>query len=148
MSRGWLLDTNVISEFAKGAQVDAGVKAWIERAPENQLYLSVVTLGEIAKGIALGEARGRNMSSHRHFLERELPDRFAERILAFNAEAAIVWGQLMSGLGGNRDDERRLAIDGQIAATAKIASLDICSRNVRDFERFGIVSIVNPFTAR
>ncbi len=56
MSRGWLLDTNVISEFTKGAQVDAGVKAWIERAPENQLYLSVVTLGEIAKGIALGEA--------------------------------------------------------------------------------------------
>ena len=145
MSPGWLLDTNVISEFAKGAQADAGVKAWMERTPENQLYLSVVTLGEIAKGIALGEARGRNMSSHRDFLKRELPDRFAERILAFNTEAAIVWGQLMSGLGGNRDDERRLAIDGQIAATAKIASLDICSRNVRDFERLGIVSIVNPF---
>ena len=148
MSRGWLLDTNILSEFTKGMRADAGVRTWLERTPEHQLHLSVVSLGEIAKGIALGEARGRDMRVHRDFLEQELPDRFGERILPFSAEAAIVWGRLMAVLGGTRDDERRLAIDGQIAAIAEAAELDICSRNIRDFARLGITAVINPFTAR
>jgi len=148
VSRGWLLDTNIISELSKGTRADAGVRAWLERTPEEQLYLSVVTLGEIAKGIALGEARGRDMQVHRDFLDHEVPDRFGERILPFSVEAAIVWGRLMAVLDGKRDDERRLAIDGQIAAIAQTAALDICSRNIRDFARFGIASVLDPFTAR
>jgi predicted nucleic acid-binding protein len=63
VSRGWLLDTNILSEFSKGMRADAGVRAWLERTPEDQLYLSVVTLAEIAKGIALGEARPRHAGS-------------------------------------------------------------------------------------
>jgi toxin FitB len=148
VSQGWLLDTNILSEFTKGMRADAGVRAWLERTPEHQLYLSVVTLGEIAKGVVLGEVRGRDMRIHRDFLEQEIPDRFGERILPFSADAAIVWGRLMSSLGGKRDDERRLAIDGQIAAIAETAALDICSRNIRDFARFGITSVLNPFAAR
>jgi toxin FitB len=147
VSRGWLLDTNILSEFTKGMRADAGVRAWLERTPEHQLFLSVITLGEVAKGIALGEARGRDMRVHRAFLEEEIPDRFGERILPFNADAAIVWGRLMSVLGGKRDDERRLAVDGQIAAIAETADLDICSRNIRDFARFGIAAVTNPFAA-
>jgi toxin FitB len=138
----------MVSEFTKGMGADAGVRTWLERTAEDRLYLSVVTLGEIAKGIALGEARGRDMRAHRDFLEQGVPDRFGERILPFSAEAAIVWGRMMSVLGGKRDDERRLAIDGQIAAIAETAGLDICSRNTRDFARFGIASVINPFTAR
>jgi toxin FitB len=144
VSRGWLLDTNILSEFSKGMRADAGVRIWLERTPEDQLYLSVVPLGEIA----LGEARGRDMRVHRDFLEHEVPERFGERILPFSADAAIVWGRLMSVLGGKREDERRLAIDGQIAAIAETAALDICSRNTRDFARFGITSVINPFAAR
>jgi predicted nucleic acid-binding protein len=88
------------------------------------------------------------MQVQRDFLEQEVPDRFGDRILPFSAEAAIVWGRLMSVLGGKRDDERRLAIDGQIAAIAAIDALDICSRNTRDFARFGITSVTNPFAAQ
>lgn len=147
MSRGWLLDTNVVSELIKGARADPFVLDWIGQAEESSLYLSVVTLGELAKGVALAEARGRNMAGQRNFLEHALPERFGERILSFDAKAAIVWGQLLHRLRGNRQEERLLAIDAQIAAIAEAASLTLCSRNVRDFERLGVTTIVNPFTA-
>ena len=89
MSRGWLLDTNIISELTKGARIDAGVRAWIEATPEEQLYICVLTLGEIATGIALGEARGRDMRVQRNFLEHEIADRFGGRILTFSVEASV-----------------------------------------------------------
>ena len=145
---GWLLDTNVVSELSKGRRADAKVLAWLDEAPEDQLYLSVVTLGEIAKGVAWGEARGRDMSGNRQFLEHELPDRFGDRILPFDTTAALAWGRMMAGLRGDRDAERRLAVDGQLAAIAEVAALTVCTRNVRDFERLGVTAIVNPFAAR
>lgn len=145
MTRGWLLDTNVVSELLKGARANLSVLDWVNRAEESQLYLSVITLGEIAKGIGLAEARGRDMRLQRDFLHRALPERFGERMLHFNSEAAIIWGGLLQRLRGNRQDERLLAIDAQIAATAELNSLVLCSRNVRDFERLGISGIVNPF---
>jgi predicted nucleic acid-binding protein len=145
VSRGWLLDTNVVSELFKGTRADRSVLQWVERAEESRLYLSVVTLGEIAKGVALAEARGRDMRGQRDFLDRALPERFGERILAFDAKAAIAWGRLLHRLRGNQQEERLLAIDAQIAATAEVASLTLCSRNVRDFERLGVTPIINPF---
>jgi predicted nucleic acid-binding protein len=145
VNRGWLLDTNVVSELLKGARANRAAIEWIDRADESKLYLSVITLGEIAKGIGLGEARGRDMRRQRDFLQRALPQRFGERILPFDVEAAMVWGRLLQGLRGNRGDERLLAIDAQIAATAEVASLTLCSRNVRDFARLGVNSVVNPF---
>jgi predicted nucleic acid-binding protein len=144
--RGWLLDTNVVSELLKGTRANPGVTEWVEQAEEGRLYLSVVTLGEIAKGIGLAESRGRDMHRQRDFLYRALPERFGERILHFDREAAIVWGRLLQGLRGNREDERLLAIDAQIAATAEVASLTLCSRNLRDFARLGINDVVDPFT--
>jgi predicted nucleic acid-binding protein len=145
VSRGWLLDTNVVSELFKGTRADRFVIDWIGRADESRLYLSVVTLGELAKGIALAEARGRDMRGQRDFLERALPERFGERILSLDAKAAIVWGHLLHRLRGNRQEERFLAIDAQIAAIAEIASLTLCSRNLRDFARLGVTAIVDPF---
>jgi predicted nucleic acid-binding protein len=147
VSRGWLLDTNVVSELLKGARMDRAVRSWVEHADEDSLYLSVITLGEIAKGIGLAEARGRDMRLQRDFLHRALPERFGERILSFDAEAAIVWGRLLQGLRGNREDERLLAVDAQIAATAEVAALTVCSRNVRDFARLGVTALVDPFGA-
>jgi predicted nucleic acid-binding protein len=145
VSRGWLLDTNVVSELFKGARANRFVLDWVDRAEEASLHLSVVTLGEIAKGIALAEARGRDMRAQSDFLERALPERFGERILSFDAKAAIAWGRLLHRLRGNRQEERLLAIDAQIAAIAEVASLTLCSRNVRDFERLGVTTVVDPF---
>ena len=145
MTLGWLLDTNVVSELLKGARANRAVVEWVAQAEESRLYLSVITLGEIAKGIGLAETRGRDMSLQRDFLHRALPERFGDRILPFDTQTALVWGRLLQSLRGNRQDERLLAIDAQIAATADAASLTLCSRNVRDFERLGIKEIVNPF---
>lgn len=145
MTRGWLLDTNVVSELLKGTRANRAVVEWVGAAEEDRLYLSVITLGEIAKGIGLAEARGRDMSLQRNFLHRVLPERFGERVLPFDTETAIAWGRLLQGLKGNRQDERMLAIDAQIAATADVASLALCSRKVRDFARLGLRDIVNPF---
>jgi toxin FitB len=147
LTGGWLLDTNFVSELLKGARANRMVVEWVERADESTLHLSVITLGEIAKGIGLAEARGRDMRLQRDFLLRALPERFGARILPFDTEAAIVWGRLLQGLQGNRQDERLLAIDAQIAATAQVASLILCSRNLRDFERLGVSDVINPFAA-
>ncbi len=148
MTGGWLLDTNVVSELLKGARADRGVAEWVDDADEPTLYLSVITLGEIAKGIGLAEGRGRDMRVQRDFLHRALPEQFGSRILPFNAEAAIVWGRILQGLRGNREAKRLLAIDAQIAATAEVASLGLCSRNVRDFAQLGVVNVLNPFAGR
>jgi toxin FitB len=144
---GWLLDTNVISELLKGVRANRAVQAWVDRADEDALHLSVVTLGEIAKGIALAEDRGRDMRRQRDFLVRDLPDMFGDRILSFDARAAIVWGRMLRRFAGNRTEERLFVIDAQIAATAEAASLRLCTRNVRDFERLGISEVFNPFEA-
>lgn len=145
MIRGWLLDTNVVSELIKGKRASSSVINWIDRQNEDTLYLSVLTLGEIAKGIALGQERGRDMRLIRAFLEYGLPDRFEDRILPFDAAAALAWGKLLSILQGNRQEEQQLAVDAQIAATAQLASLGVCSRNLRDFRRLGLTELYDPF---
>ena len=88
------------------------------------------------------------MGRQRFFLDQALPLRFGERLLPFDAAAAKAWGQLLHRLGGNRETERLLAIDAQIAATATVAELTVCTRNVRDFERLGVVDLFNPFAMR
>lgn len=147
MSRGWLLDTNVVSELFKGHRADPSVIDWVSRVEESDLYVSVITLGELAKGIALAEARGRDMRRQRLFLDEALPARFGERLLVFDAAAAKAWARLLHRLRGNREEERVLAIDAQIAAAAEAASLTICTRNQRDFVRLGVTDLVNPFAA-
>jgi predicted nucleic acid-binding protein len=145
MSRGYLLDTDTVSELAKGKRAAPAVLDWSALIAEERLYLSVVTLGEIERGICLAEAEGRYMGTQRRFLEHDLPDRFGERILPFGREAALAWGRLLSKLGRNRESVRVLAIDAQIAATAEVADLIVATRKVRDFERLGVAPIANPF---
>ena len=144
MTVGWLLDTNVVSELLKGARANRAVQIWADSVDSETLHLSAVTLGEIAKGIALAEDRGRDMRRQRQFLDRDLPEMFGSRILPFDAGMAIVWGRMLRRFSGNRAEERLLAIDAQIAATAEVSALRLCSRNVKDFERLG-VSVFNPF---
>ena len=146
MSRGWLLDTNVISEAAKGSRANPAVLRWIDQTLGSELFLSVITLGEITKGIGLAEQRGIDMRMTRDFFERDLFGRFGQQVLAFDAAAAIAWGRILQRLRGNREAELRLAVDAQIAAIAETADLTVCSRNRRDFEQLG-VAVFDPFLA-
>jgi hypothetical protein len=129
----FLLDTSVISELVKPAP-DNHVIEWLKRTDEASLYLSVLTIGEIEKGIAKLPA-----SSRREKLEtwvrRDLVDRFRERLLAIDGTVAATWGRL-AGEAEARGEPLPV-IDGLIAATSLAHDLTVATRNIGDFERCG-----------
>lgn len=129
----FLLDTSVISELVKPAP-DNNVLEWLKRTDEALLYLSVLTIGEIEKGIAKLPA-----SSRREKLEtwvrRDLADRFRERLLAIDGTVAATWGRL-AGEAEVRGEPLPV-IDGLIAATCLAHDLTVATRNIDDFERCG-----------
>src|SRR5271163_533822 len=126
---GFLLDTNCISEVV-AAKPDARVLAWLEAVDEGLLHLSVLTLGEIRKGVAtLPQSRRR--SQLETWLEVELRARFSGRVLAVDAGVADRWGLLAAEA---KSKGRPLSVvDGLLAATAIHHNLTIVSRNVQDF---------------
>lgn len=135
-----LLDTNIITEVSR-RQPNEGVVRWLEHAPEAQLYLSVLTLGEIRKGIAkLGASKRQTELSE--WLEEVLTPRFAGRILDVDVETAILWGHL-SGEAEQRGQPLPV-IDTLLAATALRHELILVTRNERDFTRYPI-GLLNPW---
>jgi predicted nucleic acid-binding protein len=133
----YLIDTVVLSELRRSRR-DAGVVAWFERQPTALLFLSVVTIGEIERGIARQRSRDPSFASVLTvWLDRVLA-LYAGRILPFELETARRWGRL-SAATGNRTP------DLMIAATALERDLIVVTRNVSDFEPTG-VAIFNPFT--
>ena len=136
----YLLDTNCISELVR-AEPDPGVMTWLEAADEALLYLSVLTMGEIRKGIA-GLSQGKRRTRLETWLEVELRARFASRILWVDAAVADRWGLLAAGA---RSEGKSLStIDGLLAATALQHNLTIVSRNVSDFAKVR-VQVLNPW---
>ena len=136
----YLLDTNCISELVR-AEPDPGVMTWLEAADEALLYLSVLTMGEIRKGIA-GLSQGKRRTRLETWLEVELRARFAGRILSVDAAVADRWGLLAAGA---RSEGKSLStIDGLLAATALQHNLTIVSRNVSDFANVRI-QVLNPW---
>jgi len=133
----YLIDTNVLSELRR-RQPDAQVVHWVESRPSVVLYLSVLTLGELRKGIeALSESTRKHAMLD--WLEVELPQFFAGRILPIDAHVADRWGHLVARAG------RPLpAIDSLLAATALVHDLTLVTRNLRDFEFPGL-SVINPW---
>ena len=135
----YLVDTNVLSELRR-RQPDAAVVAWMQQRPRQSLYLSVLTLGEIRKGIEqLQDTRRRQ--SLIDWLEVELPHYFAGRLLSVDALTADRWGHLMAAAG-----RPLAAIDGLLAATALQHQLTLVTRNTRDFAGLG-VALINPWEA-
>jgi predicted nucleic acid-binding protein len=125
---GFLLDTNVISELVKPRPAHR-VTSWIEAADETLLYLSVLTIGEIRKGIAmLPQAKRR--TEIESWLETSLAVRFAGRILAIDEPIADRWG-LLSGLAQAKGTNLPV-IDGLLAATALHHNLTFVTRNTKD----------------
>jgi len=136
----YLLDTNVLSELRRKVP-DAGVVEWFARRPASTLYLSVLTLGELRKGIA-GVADVVRRMTLSDWLETELPVFFAGRILAVDAQVADRWGRLVATAG------RPLpAIDSLLGATAAQHGLSMVTRNGRDFAGLGL-EVVNPWGSR
>lgn len=139
MAAGWLVDTNVISELRR-RDPDANVRAWFAQRPATELYLSVLTLGEIRKGVeALTDSGRRTVLSE--WLERELPVFFAARLLPIDAGVAHQWGQLLAEAGRSLP-----AIDSLLAATALHHNLVLVTRNLKDFAGLP-VQVLNPWEA-
>ena len=135
----YLLDTNVISETLK-PQPELSVIDWMNQRQGVTLYLSVLTLGEIRKGI---EAVKSKAQKHRYqdWLEGELSVYFTGRILPIDREVAECWGRLMA------QAKRPLpSIDSLLAATAVSKQMTLVTRNTKDFAGLP-VSLFNPWKA-
>lgn len=139
MTAGWLVDTNVISELSRRPP-DANVQAWFAQRPTTELFLSVLTLGEIRKWVEALADSGRR-SVLREWLERELPVFFAERVLPIDAGVAHQWGQLQAEAGRSLP-----AIDSLLAATALHHNLVLVTRNLKDVAGLP-VTVLNPWEA-
>jgi hypothetical protein len=132
----FLLDTNVVAEVRK-KRMNPGVRSWFEAAPPEQLFLSVLVLGEIHQGVVgLRRRDARQAAVYDRWLSR-LRREYAERLLPVTDEVAMVWGRL------NAKDPLPV-VDGLLAATALVHNLSLVTRNVSDFERTG-VELLDPF---
>lgn len=136
----FLLDTCVISELWKPIPSE-GVVAWLERAVEEDLHLSVLTLGEIQRGVAKLDRGKRARQLAALFLE--LRERFAPNTLPITAEIALRWGAL-SAMAAQRGRPLH-PVDGLLGATALEHKLTIVTRNEPDFSMTG-APLLNPWT--
>jgi len=133
----YLIDTCALSELRR-KNPDDNVVGWFEARSQQGLYLSVLTLGEIRKGVeALADARRKDKILN--WLEHELPLWFEDRILPIDAGVADEWGRLLARVGRSLP-----AIDSLIAATAIHSRLTVVTRNVSDFNYAG-VDVFNPW---
>ena len=141
---GFLVDTNVLSEFNRRGEPDPLVKQWLEAADTNSLYASVLTFGEIRLGVELLPP-GKRRTQLEQWLDRDLPEWFEGRILPVDQAIADRWG-LLRAQAQNRG--RPLSVvDALLAATALQYDLTIVSRNVSDFSVVGL-AMLNPWDAR
>jgi predicted nucleic acid-binding protein len=139
---GFLLDTNVISELVKPSP-NSKVTRWIDATDESRLCLSVLTLGEIRKGIALLPDASRRVSLET-WLDHELVLRFADRILAIDQAVADCWGRIAAP--ALRAKSALPVIDGLLAATAMRHNLTLVTRNTKDVVVRG-VAVFRPWTS-
>jgi toxin FitB len=139
---GFLLDTNCISELVR-SNPEPAVLQWIAAADEGLLYLSVLTLGEIRKGIALLVA-GKRRTGLETWLDHDLQTRFAGRILGIDKKIADHWGALAAA--AKQAGKTLSTVHGLLAATALHHNLTIVSRNATDFESTQ-VPMINPWQA-
>lgn len=133
----FLIDTNVISEWRKGARCDPHVTAWFASILDEQLYLSVLVLGEIRRGAEKLRSRDPGGATAVDRWLTEVERAFCGRILPVDSIVAGEWGRMSA---------RRSVpvVDCLLAATAKANDLTLATRNVRDVEDLG-ARIVNPF---
>ena len=135
----FLLDTNILSELRRGQRCNPGVAAWFATVAATDLFVSVLTIGELHKGVALARQR-------RDYVQADnldawlglLSSQFADHILPVDAAAALMWGQMYS-------IRNVPVIDGLLAATAKANHLTLVTHNIADVRGLG-ANLLNPFT--
>lgn len=137
---GFLLDTNCVSELVS-PKPEPRVLEWMDAVDEGLLYLSVLTLGEIRKGVA-GLAQGKRRTHLETWLEVDLQARFSNRIVPVDSAIADRWGLLASE--AKRKGKGLPIIDGLLAATALHHNLTVVSRNAWDFANTP-VQVLNPW---
>jgi len=137
----YLVDTNVISEARKKSKANTGVRAFFKQAIEDEtrIFISVVTVGELRRGVESIRYRGdvRQANQLEKWLENLMAE-YQDHILDINQDIAQLWGRLRASHPEN-------ALDKQIAATALIYELTVVTRNHKDFVKTG-VRVLNPFT--
>jgi predicted nucleic acid-binding protein len=137
----FLLDTNVISEIRKGKGADAGVQDFFDDIISNNIitYLTVITIGEIRRGIENIRYRGdiKQAWTLEIWLDSVLAE-YSDQILTFDTESAQIWGYL-------RVPHHEHLLDKQIAAIALVHDLTVVTRNINDFASSG-VKLLNPFS--
>jgi predicted nucleic acid-binding protein len=139
---GFLLDTNVISEFARPDNMpDPRVKQWLETADPNSLYASVLTFGEIRSGIEK-LAPGKRRAQLETWLEKDLHEWFENRLLIIDEGIANRWGLLTAS--AKRTGTPLAIIDGLLSATALEHKLTVVTRNSADFINAS-VAVLNPW---
>ena len=136
----YLIDTDVVSEMRKAGKANPGVRAFFANASREsfELYLSVITIGELRQGVERIRHRGDTAQARR--LERwlvQVTTTYAQAILPFDEECAQVWGRL-------RVPNPENPLDKQIAATALIHDLAVVTRNTAHYAPTG-VRLLNPF---
>jgi predicted nucleic acid-binding protein len=134
----YLADTNVLSEIRK-PNGDAGVKTFIDSLAEESIFISVLSIGEIAYGMEKLPA-GKRKNEFDVWLNHSLPERFGSRILSLDQEILLEWGKLRAAAGRTLP-----VIDSLFAATALVRRLIILTRNVGDFPPIPGLSLVNPW---
>lgn len=138
---GYLLDTNVISEYSRKQSPDVRLRKWVDAQNENTLHLSVLTLGEIRKGVTLLPASIKRTALEQ-WLEKDLPARFNSRLLPITGRIAELWGAIAAE--AQVKGISLPVIDGLLAATAIDHELTVATRNIRDFSVCN-VPLINPW---
>src|SRR5437016_7716250 len=138
---GFLIDTNVLSEYNRPGGPNAGVRRWLETTARPSQYVRVITMAEIQKGIEL-LAEGKRRAQLEQWLKQDLEAWFSGRVLSVDRQVAGRWASLVAQ--GARAGRPLPAVDSLIAATALAHDLTIVTRNVRDFDGIGAATL-NPW---
>ena len=136
----YLLDTCVVSEFAKRAP-SPNVIRWLAEVDENKLFLSVITLGEVRRGLERLSDSPRKVQLN-EWLNEELIRRFSSRLVQIDSEVMLLWGGLTARL--EKEGKAMPVIDSLIAASALYHHLYLVTRNVSDFAHTDLPAI-NPW---
>ena len=131
----YLIDTNVVSETLK-PRPERRVVDWISRQMANDLFLASISLGELVRGVRRMRDRARRERFQR-WIDYDLAAQFQGRILPFDRETAVIWGEIMGD--GDRVGRPKPMADAQIAAVARRHGLTLVTRNMRDFVGMEVV---------
>jgi len=137
---GYLLDTNVLSEVWKGVRANASVAAWFDSLEDESIFISVLAIGEIRRGIELARKKDPAKAKMLDGWLNGLVRYYGSRILAVDERIAERWGTLSL-------DQKLPDVDGLLAASALVHDLTLATRNIADFRRSG-VALFDPFSIR